>query len=437
MARRDKFQTARIKQRSAFLKLPGEVRTLIYRAALVKNTPIDLWPAKYIESNLAHPDLVERLGNSFDDANLIEWTRVRDQADLNYVRKEMSTGILATCKQVKMEATSIFWRENSFRFSGDFDWRGVRRFLVTIGPEARSRIRSLTVCPPGWLFDQVLQDYRYPSVEASKAVTAKNHPKTHMHKLLPFGNTFQHTDNVRFICEMLRSEQSLRNLDLIIPDGWSFGQLYEPDNEYPYDQTQILFDLQTLRHFCTVSVTLESGSAMLGRHNKDFLNKLDITLIAQPLSRIVAQRPFKQWPESGTISDAADVTELTIWAPPSSDDLLTGSLKIFDKTDRNDAPARGGKAVKSTCYGRRKMARNLKGFGGCRFVERYGEYCNDCNQQLKDARGTWYKHKYWCIHCKGKTGYTWKEGIEVRKISREKRVAQQAEEVNEDAWWQG
>jgi hypothetical protein len=447
MARRDKFQTARITQTSAFLKLPGEIRTLIYRAALVKPTPIDLWPHKFIKDNFEHADLVERLRKSTKNTASIESQRVRDQSDLKYVRRELATGILATCKQVRMEATMLFWRENSFRFSGDFDWRGLRRFLVSIGPEARSRIRSLDVCPPGWALCRTceIMDTNL-RLHPFCAVVAKNHPKTHMQKSLPFSkqtssaySKLQHEDNIRFICEMFRSEGVLQKLNLVIMDGWSFRQLAQDHGDYPCDQISQLYDFQKLTYFCKVSVILESGSAMIGVHNREFLNNFNITLVAQPGSRAVPQRPFRegQQLEWGYLADALDVKELTSWAPPATKDLVIESFKIFDEADTVEAPARGGKAVKSTYYGRRKMERRLKGFGGCRFVERYGNYCNDCNQQLKNPGGTFFTHKYWCIHCKGTSGYTSKDCIEVRKISREKRVWQQAEEVDEDAWWQG
>lgn len=429
MAGQAKFQTARIKQQSAFLELPGEIRTFIYRAALVKHTPIDLWPNKNIENNLAHPDLVARLKKSLKDTNVIEHVPVRHQADLYYVRKEMATGILATCKQVNMEARNIFWCENSFRFSGDYDWRGLRRFLVTIGREARSRIRNLDVCPPGWLFDQTLcDDNNTLSCGIHKAVNAKNHPKTHMSKLFAFGaGNDQQVENLRFISHMLRSEQNLRSLNLIIPHGWSFRQIDEPDEEYPNQSARILFDLQMLRHICTVSVILESGSVMLGLHNRDILKKLNMSLVAQPGTRLYPdQPPFNPnlaWPGDGVIPGMERITNLTRWDPPPAEDFLSESFRIFDQTDSIEMEARGGRTHKSSCYGRKKMERRLKGFGGCRFVERHGLYCNDCNQRLPDPWRTWSKHKYWCLHCKSKSGYTQKDGIEVRKFSREMRVA--------------
>lgn len=435
MARRDKFSSARIKQDSRFLKLPGEIRTLIYRAALVKNTPIDLWPHRFIKANRTHPDLLRRLQNTVKDECLIDGILVRDQQDLNYVRKEMATGLLGACKQINREAAMLFWRENAFRFSSDFDWCGLRRFLISIGPEARSRIRCLEVSPPGWVENrthQIIDAQQYIAPPIMSA--AKNHPKMHMPKAR---HVFGFQDNFRFVCEMLRSEQSLQKLGLIILDGWQLGSFDNIYNEYPSAQTSVLLDLQSLKHFCTVSVVLEGGSAMTGPCNREFLNQMDIMLIAEPGSRVVPDRPFKEWMQDSTIADARDITELQVWAPPSADDILSGGLDIFDITATIETPGRGGRAHRSTYYGRKKLERRLKGFGGCRFVERYGEYCNGCNQHLPDLWDTWYKHQYWCVHCKSTSGHTRKEGIEVRKISRERRVAQRADEEDEDPWWQG
>lgn len=236
---------------------------------------------------------------------------------------------------------------------------------------------------------------------------------------------------------MLLSEQTLQRLKLVIMEGWQLGRLDNIYYKYPSIQTSMLLDLQSLKHVCTVSVVLESGSEMTGPFNKEFLNQVDIALVAQPGTRIVPERPFKGWMQDSTVAAARDVTELQIWAPPPSDDLLSDCHKVFELADIIETSARGGKAHKSTCYGRKKLERRLKGFGGYRFVERHGEYCNDCNQNLTNPYDTWRKHKYWCVLCKGNSEHTWKEGIEVRKISRERRVAQRAEEEDEDMWWQG
>ncbi|TLD35522.1 hypothetical protein E2P81_ATG01825 [Venturia nashicola] len=433
MTRRDKLQSARINQNSRFLKLPAEIRTLIYRAALVKNTSIDLWPHRFIKENRAHSDLLERLRKNVRDDSLIDGTLVRDQHDLNYVRKEMATGLLATCKQINREATMLFWRENAFRFSNDFDWRGIRRFLIAIGPEARSRIRSLEVSPPGWTDDrtyQIIDDQQY--IASPKMAAAKNHPKMHMPKA---HHVFGFQDNFRFVCEMLRSEQTLQRLNLVVLNGWQLGCFDNIHCEYPSVQTSVLLDLQSLKQFCAVSVILESGSAMTGQCNREFLNEVGITLVAQAGSCVVPERPFNEWTQNSAIADVIDVTELQIWVPPLADDFPFDGLNIFDMTGRIEGPARGGKTHKSTYYGRRKLERQLKGFGGCRFVEKHGQYCNNCNQHLANPWETWRKHKYDCVHCKSKSGHTWKEGIEVRKVNRERRIAQRADEKDEDAWW--
>jgi hypothetical protein len=66
-----------VQQKSPFLALPGEVREYLYYAALVRPTPIDLWPNKYQED---------------EDAGCI----YRLQKDLEFVRKEMATGLIVT-----------------------------------------------------------------------------------------------------------------------------------------------------------------------------------------------------------------------------------------------------------------------------------------------------------------------------------------------------
>jgi hypothetical protein len=64
MARHGKRQPPRQKrvcQASPFLNLPGEIRTLIYRAALVSPTPIDLWPHKFVEKPEEDTALASRI----------------------------------------------------------------------------------------------------------------------------------------------------------------------------------------------------------------------------------------------------------------------------------------------------------------------------------------------------------------------------------------
>lgn len=157
MARQGKFQFPRIKEN--LLSLNSQVRSGLLSTALRwLRTRQSTCGGTNLSKNRAHPELLERLRKTVKSDHLIDGILVRGQHNLNYVCKEMAIGMLATCKQINGEATMLFWRENTFRFSSDFDWRGLRRFLISIGPEARSRIRSLEVSPPGWAEDQTCQN---------------------------------------------------------------------------------------------------------------------------------------------------------------------------------------------------------------------------------------------------------------------------------------
>jgi hypothetical protein len=84
---------------------------LIYEVALVRADPIDLFPKKYIDKPEIEKNPVLAAWSAkcivcrtdIQDpyySDYIDKGRFRDQADFSYVRKEMATGILATCKQV-------------------------------------------------------------------------------------------------------------------------------------------------------------------------------------------------------------------------------------------------------------------------------------------------------------------------------------------------
>src|ERR1700759_3805505 len=134
-----------IEQDSPLLNLPREIRDVIYYFALTRPTPVDLWPPKLIvpAEQLEIPKLRQRLEKKGQlDRRLL----VRHQLDLEYFRKEKAVGILATCMQVYDEAWPYLYRNNTFRFSGDFHWIGVRRFLTTIGARNRAQLSNLELC---------------------------------------------------------------------------------------------------------------------------------------------------------------------------------------------------------------------------------------------------------------------------------------------------
>lgn len=160
MARKN--QRIQVLQDSPFLNLPAEIREQIYYISLVRDSSIDLWPGKYTEKSPTGE--VYRL-----------------QEDLEFIRKEMGTGLFTTCKQIYYEASNIFWSRNTFRFSDDIYWFGARRFLAQIGPRAISQLQSLELFVP--VMDAVWGDPSHGDGDwMLNAALAKNKPKMHMAK---------------------------------------------------------------------------------------------------------------------------------------------------------------------------------------------------------------------------------------------------------------
>lgn len=154
---------------SPFLRLPGEIRTKIYRYALVRDEPLDLWPHEWIK-----PDEEEKPS--------VGGLKTRHQESLEYVRKEMATGLLGTCRQVYNESSVFFWSDNHFKFSGRSGWQGLLRFYLTIGPQARARIQSVDVHAPIYM--------RWPVKDLDNKDLngrSKNFPHMHMIKVDPEG----------------------------------------------------------------------------------------------------------------------------------------------------------------------------------------------------------------------------------------------------------
>ena len=72
----------------------------------------------------------------------------RLQSSLLYVRKRLVIQLLAVCRQIYNEAAAYFWGGNIWRFSHDEEWEVLTRFLLTIGPNARSMIHEIEVTAP-------------------------------------------------------------------------------------------------------------------------------------------------------------------------------------------------------------------------------------------------------------------------------------------------
>ena len=150
---------------SPFLMLPGEIRIKIYRYALIRDEPLDLWPHKWIKP-------------CEEDKPSVGGLKTRHQESLEYIRKEMATGLLATCRQIYNEAAAFFWSDNNFKFTGRSGWQGFLRFYLSIGPQARAKIQRVSIHAPVYM--------RWPVKDTDNKDLngrSKNFPHMHMVKI--------------------------------------------------------------------------------------------------------------------------------------------------------------------------------------------------------------------------------------------------------------
>jgi hypothetical protein len=423
MAGRSKKQHAYrgVTQQSPFLDLPGEIRSLIYRAALTRPTPLDLYPHEFIRCPESLEELDERMSKPKNlgpkPRSSTKTIVVRDQYDLAYIRKEMATGLLGTCKQIRNESTIIFWRENTFRFSGDFGWEGIRRFLTTIGPDARQRLHHLELSPP-WNLEA--QSYTSP-LQYYHSI-AKNHPKLRMAKMLPVGRYFSQKDaNLEHVLTMIKLEGFLKELRFIVPAGWICSQIRDPFIEAKTwgDRGKSLNWLEDIHRSRPLKVMLhlEPEGSLMGTQSISTLAYWGIGVVAQSGSLIARQT--KRAPVEAGIAHEVDV--LSIWPAERETDHVTGMDILFDDSEKMDVPARGGRVTKY--QGKKKVERVLKGFGGCRFVHRAGYFCTamGCGGMIVHPDKNFNKYRYFCARCRTAVGYEWKEEIAVRKATHEQR----------------
>ena len=351
-------------QQSSFLSLPPELRAKIYRYALISPAPIDLWPHVY------HIDLT---GNSEWEARTSTWSekttalnklrfKTRNQTGLIYVRKEMGTGLLGTCRQVYNEAAMFFWADNIFRFTGRSGWQGLLRFFLTIGPAARARIRRLDIHAPIYM--------RWPEKngeEGSGDVRdlngySKNFPKMHMVKITDEG----HLDRVAIqrVCTILAQDRTLEEINFIIPAGFRNGDEhyyggYIDDHDGGEDQYDRLRKISTL-DFPKKTVVVEAGGYLAVSHGPRKLMDQGWDLVCLPGSAIYE-------PKEGQADELEkhEVNETRTWKSPMREwDYLLGLNTMFHIPEPMDIHANGGKHAKSFPI----LERELKGFGGCKFV---------------------------------------------------------------------
>jgi len=325
-----------------------------------------------------------------------------------------------------MEATSIFWSENQFRFSTDFEWIGLRRFLMTIGTEARARITKLEVAPPHnlLLIKRISDNGIFYSGNY-----AKNHPKLRMAKLYNNMPNLRRShaayesaaiSNVRFVSHIWHEERTLLELQMIVPSGWRIA-----DARRILDQ-----DLDMLR-WLNMSLIVESGSRIDDECTRESLQVERIPVNILPGSCVVQQQPIHPRVFQLHVPKRyEDVAESVMWVPDTEcfEDFIQDLGNLFDESLCIDAARPAYRAERMDP----RLCRRLKGFGGCRFVPRKGRYCLDCNQMIKwspESRQFYLEHGSECMKCKGKSGCRYVDGIEVRKSAREHRRRSSEEEI--------
>ena len=434
-------------QDSPFLKLPGEIRSLIYHQALVKPNQIDLFPANFVEidNNTQEPSLAQELirkrrkcrccdQKPDDSCNYCVWT-VRYQMDLQFVRKELATGLLATCKQIFHEAQHIFWHGNTFRFSNDLRWNGVRRFLSTIGPRACSQLQSLELFAPIDGINTI--DYLEWPLNYNGVVG--NFPKLHMHKFGkdPRGPEYRNYDddneNIEAVFHLLDQPQTCLSLRFIVPTGqhiklMQYNIPFHPGISLPFAPYRAPIELPDTcfkEHVLKAkihwknSMTLVMEAGAQCRDGIEFFERCafnGISVVCYPGSSYRANRDS---------DELTDVTEIRTWTDPNTD--LKQYLGISDLLAEHrefSVPGCGGRATKGS--GQRSLMRRLKGFGGCRFVERSGFDCTICGKTgiYTNNPGVWGLLRH-CGHCFSYS-YEWEERkvIEVKRMLRAIRKGQ-------------
>ncbi|MCJ1276931.1 hypothetical protein MMC21_004739 [Puttea exsequens] len=333
---------------SPLLNLAPELRIKIYRYALVRDQPLDLWPHKWIERTKTSEQTPEPL-------------KIRHQESLEYVRKELATGLLGTCRQVYVEAAGLFWSDNHFRFSGRSGWQGLLRFFLTIGPEARSRIRCLDVHAPVYM--------RWPVKDSDgKDLNgrSKNCPKMHMAKIPEEGHLDRQA--MQRLCVLLAQDRTLEHINLVIPDGFRNGDEddfggYDVDHDFVEAESHLRLDRMQKLDWIKKTIVVEKGGYLAVDDGPRQVMNVGWDLVCLPGSFIWE----KGTPDKGGNMDYEkhEVHETRKWTAKTSEfDYLVGVKEIIREVETESEHANGGKHRGDT----KKVERNLKGFNGCGFI---------------------------------------------------------------------
>lgn len=192
------------------LALPPEIRTHVYRAMLVLDSPIELAPKstgfrKYVHSK-----------NDWLDAIHEKRYRYSIMPKLR---------LLCTSKQVHREASSIFYGENEFRFTSMEGWQYLSSFILTIGLENTCLFRSIAVHTP-W-FGMAKDDDREGGDESlTKLNVLRSEAQSRGLRCHPRQWQFRQSGYVRFVKKVLESTGGLEYLKIIIADSYMLVPWY-------------------------------------------------------------------------------------------------------------------------------------------------------------------------------------------------------------------
>lgn len=333
---------------SPLLRLPPEIRSKIYRYALVRDEPLDLWPHKWIKTE--------------DDSKPAPGQlKVRHQESLEYVRMEMATGLLGTCRQVFSEAAMYFWGDNHFRFTGRSGWQGLLRFFLTIGPEARSRIRRVDVHAPVYM--------RWPVKDSDgKDLNgrSKNFPKMHMAKIPGEGHLDR--EATQRLCVILAQDRAIEEINFIIPDDFRNGDEdgfggYDEDHDMELDSAIRLLKLESL-DWIKMTVVVEKGGYLAVDDGPRQIMDKGWNLICEPGSFLWEKGNEDK--EGNVDYEKHEITHTRSWSAPSRDlDYLIGVREMFQEVEEDSVHANGGKHMGTK---KTKTERRLKGFDDCKFI---------------------------------------------------------------------
>ncbi|KAI9723742.1 MAG: hypothetical protein M1812_001042 [Candelaria pacifica] len=217
-----------------FLKLPAEIRNIIYNYALVMGT-IDLWPQEVADVEDPNPVILRQEQPSFGSSikPYPGWTRaVRQQDDLEYLRKHKAVSLLRCSRQLYNECHMIFWQNNTFQFSGRGSMVGLESFLKTIGAGNQKLIERLNVRYPA---NCIWEDRADRKVWLDQF--SKHSPELRLvdvgHKE---GDYLKHMKKVR---QILSDSEKPKELQLILPNSFTTYDFYL-DESYVADELKRL-----------------------------------------------------------------------------------------------------------------------------------------------------------------------------------------------------